>query len=80
MLKTLSILTLTSKILTKIILGRIQKKIEENLVEDQFGFRKNRGTREAILCLQNNVQKSFKLNKKVHITFVDILKAFDNVN
>ena len=44
--------------LTKIILGRIKKKTDENLVEDQFGFRKNRGTRETILCLRNNVEKS----------------------
>ena len=50
--RTLSILTHTSKILTKIILARIEKKIDENLAEDQFGFLKNRGTREAILCLQ----------------------------
>ena len=49
--RTLSILKHTSKILTKIILGRIEKKIDENLAENQFGFRKNRGTREASLCL-----------------------------
>ena len=42
----------TSKILTKIILGRIEKKIDENIAEDHFVFQKNRGTREAILCLQ----------------------------
>jgi len=32
--------------------------IEENLAEDQFGFRKNRGTPEAIFCLRNIVEKS----------------------
>jgi len=42
--RTLSILTHTSKFLTKIILGRTEEKIDENLAEDQFGFRKNRGT------------------------------------
>jgi len=61
-------------------LGRIEKKIDENLAEDQFGFRKNRGTREAVLCLRNIVQKSFTVHKKVYIAFVDLLKAFDNVN
>jgi hypothetical protein len=43
--RTLSILTHTSKILTKIILGRIEKKIDINLAEDQ---RNNRGTFEAL--------------------------------
>jgi hypothetical protein len=76
--RSLSILTNTSKILTKIILGRIKKKMSENLAEDQFGFRKN--TREAISCLRNIVEKSFQVNKKVHIAFVDLVKAFDNVN
>jgi len=49
--RTLSILTHTSKILTKIILGRIEKKIDENQAEGQFGFRKNGGKREVILYL-----------------------------
>jgi hypothetical protein len=44
-------------------LGRIEKKIDENLAEDQLGFRKNRGTQEAILCWQNIVQRSFTLQK-----------------
>ena len=60
--RTLSILIHTSKILTNIILGRIEKKIDENLEEDQFGFRKNRGTRESILCLRNIVEKRFTVN------------------
>jgi len=78
--RTLSIPTHTSKILTKIILGRIEKTIDENPAEDQHGFRKNRGTREAILCLRKIVEKSFKVNKKVYIAFVDLLKTFNNVN
>jgi len=39
-------LTHTPKILTKIILGQTEKKTDENLAEDQFGFRKDRSTRE----------------------------------
>jgi len=36
--RTLSILKQTSKILIKNILVRIEKKIDENLAEEQFGF------------------------------------------
>ena len=78
--RTLSILTHICKILTKNILGRTGEKIDEYLAGDPFGFRKNRGTREVILCLRNIVQKSFKINKKVYIAFVDLLKALDMVN
>ena len=30
--------------------------------------------------LQSIIEKSFAVNKKVYIAFVDLLKAFDNVN
>jgi hypothetical protein len=30
--------------------------------------------------LQNIVEKRFTVNKKVYIPFVDLLKAFDNIN
>jgi hypothetical protein len=49
--RKLCILTPAPKILTKMILGRIEKKINENRAENQFGFRKNRGKTEAILYL-----------------------------
>ena len=32
------------------------------------------------MCFRNIVEKIFKVNKKVCIAFVDLLKAFDNVN
>ena len=70
--------TYTPKILTKIILGRTEKKTDENLAEDQSGFRKNGGKREAILFLWNIVEKSFTVNKKVYIVFVDLLKDFNS--
>jgi len=54
-------------------------KTDENLAENQFGFRKDRSTIEAILCLQNFVEKSFTVNQKVYIAFVYLLKAFDNL-
>jgi len=30
--------------------------------------------------LRNIVEKSFTVNKKVYVAFVDLLKAFDNIN
>lgn len=57
---------------------RIERKIEETSSEDQFGFRKNTGTREAILVLRLIVEK--KICKSTFNAFVDIEKAFDDVN
>lgn len=38
------------------------------------------GTREAILALRLIVEKGIRKNKLTFIAFVDIEKAFDNVN
>ena len=59
---------------------RIEKNIDEKLAEERFGFWKNRGTIEAILCLRNLVEKGFKVNKNLYFAFVDLPKAFDIVN
>jgi len=40
-------------------LGLIKKRIDENLAEDQFGFRG-----EAILCLRNIVEENCAVEKK----------------
>lgn len=77
--RTLSLLSDASKILIRIILKRTEKILENSLSEDQFGFRKRTGTREAILSLRLLVEKQIAKNKKKYIAFVDLEKAFDNV-
>jgi len=59
---------------------RMERKIEDTLSEDQFGFRINMGTREAILALRLIVEKRIRKDKSTFIAFVDIEKGFDNVN
>ncbi|KAL4152963.1 hypothetical protein QTP88_000796 [Uroleucon formosanum] len=65
--RTLSLLTYVSKILTKIINRRIEGKVEQYLKNDQYGFRRQKGTREAILGI-------------TYLAFIDLEKAFDKVN
>jgi len=50
--RTLSLLSYALKILTLIVLRRIGDNIESLLTETQFGFRKQKGTREAKLALR----------------------------
>lgn len=66
----------TSKILTKIVHKRIENKIEENLTENQFGFRRNRITREAILCLRLIIEKLFRISKPIYIGLCGPRKGF----
>ena len=47
--------------------------------DDQFGFRKGVGTREAVLTLRLIMEARLKKNQDTFIGFVDLEKAFDNV-
>ncbi|XKL68323.1 hypothetical protein PGB90_003814 [Kerria lacca] len=78
--RTINLLPHASKILTRIVHRRIQGRMEERVGEDQFGFRKGRGTREAILCLRLLLEKRMKKRLDTYVAFVDLKKAFDNVD
>ncbi|XP_049769511.1 uncharacterized protein LOC126108338 [Schistocerca cancellata] len=50
--QTISLISHSCKILTRILYRRMEKLIEADLGKDQFAFRRNVGTREAILTLR----------------------------
>lgn len=78
--RTIALLSHTSNILLNIIKNRLKTKVEQNKDEDQFGFRKGRGTREAILALRQILERRLEVNKDTFATFIDLEKAFDKVN
>jgi hypothetical protein len=50
--RTISLLAHTAKILAKTLRRRIENKIEDILGEDHFGFRRGKGTRDAVGMLR----------------------------
>ena len=78
--RTLALLSHASKILLGIVKNRLKRKIDENLDEDQFGFRSKKGTREAILALRQVLERRIDLGKDTYVAFVDLEKAFDKVD
>jgi hypothetical protein len=58
----------------------IEGKMEFMLTEDQFGFRKGRGTREAILGLRLIIEKRLRKDQDMFIAFIDLEKVFDKVD
>ena len=58
----------------------MEKLVESDLGEDQFGFRRNVGRREAILALRLILEDRLRKGKPTFIAFVDLEKAFDNVD
>ena len=77
--RTISLVVHASKVLTTILLRRLEMKVEGLLSDDQFGFRKGRGTRDAILALRLVIEKRIKKDKDTYFPFLDFEKAFDKV-
>ena len=46
--RTISLISHTGNIVARILSKRLENKIEEVIEEDQFGFRKSKGSRDAI--------------------------------
>jgi len=78
--RTLSLLKHVSKVLTKIIKRKIDRIVEQYLKNDQYGFRRQKSTREAILVLRVLIEKQIDRNKVTYLTFIHLEKAFENFN
>jgi len=70
-----------SKVLLRVLTKRLQAKADADgcLGEDQFGFRKGRGTRDAIGVLRMMTERSLENNREVYTCFVNYEKAFNRV-
>ena len=72
--------------LAKILEGLIYDQTEKYLIRrqilsiDQYGFRKNKSTKGAIIRFINTVQKDLDNKKKSMAVYIDLKKAFDTVN
>jgi len=76
----ISLISHTSKILLHLINNRITPIIEQHLSDTQKGFRKGKGTRDAIFQLRMIAERSVQVNKKVYACFMDYKKEFDSIN
>ena len=76
---TISLICHASKIVLGILKKRITSKADEYVGEDQYGFRRGSGTREAIAAMRIICERSLEHDQEVNICFVDIEKAFDRI-
>lgn len=79
----ISLLNTGYKLLTNIMINRINKCIEENkiLKESKAGFRKGRGTRDHIFVLNSVIENRLKeKGGKLCVAFVDFKAAFDSID
>jgi len=78
--RTISLMAHTAKIVEKELRRRIEKKIESVLGEGQFGFRRGKGTRDAIGMLRIISERTLEIDEEQCVCFIDWQKAFDRVN
>jgi hypothetical protein len=62
-----------------VIRRRSEKKIEDVLGEDLFGFRKGKGTRDATGMLRIIPERNLDIGEEICVCFIDWEKAFDRV-
>jgi len=77
--RTIALISHASKILFQLIKKIITPIIERQLSESQMGFRKGKGTRDAIFQLRMIGERTLKMGRKLCVCFVDYQKAFDRV-
>jgi hypothetical protein len=76
---TISLISYTAKIVAKILKREIEKKIEDVLRVDQFGFRIGKGTRDATGMLRIILEQTLKTDEELSVCFIDRQKVFDRV-
>ena len=69
----------TLKIFLTVILVRIKNRLITQIGNEQFGFRPNNGTRDAIFCYSMLAQKELEVQRDIYVCFIDYAKAFDRV-
>ena len=76
----ITLLSIPSKVLAKVIIGRIYEAVDVILRKEQAGFRKGRNCTEQIFALRNIIEQCTEWQRQLYINFVDFEKAFDSVH
>ena len=77
---TILLISQASKVLLKILQARLQQYMNQELPDDQVGFRKGRGTRDQIANIHWITEKAREFQKNIYFCYIDYTKDFDCVN
>ena len=73
---TIALISHASKVMVKILQGRLQQHVNCELPDVQAGFRKGRGTRNQIANISWIMEKAREFQKNMYFCFIDYAKAF----
>lgn len=73
-------MSLTSKVFSKIILGRMTAALEKDIYWEQAGFHKGRTCNDHIFILRQIFEQAKEWNSSVYANFINLEKAFDSIH
>ena len=76
---TIGLMNHATEIIQKMLLYRIKKTIKNEVSDCQFGFKPDRGTRNAIVILRCIAEKILEVNQDLYCLFIDYTKAFNRL-
>ena len=76
----IALLQTSFKLLTSLLADRIIKATEDQLPDEQYGFRRGRSTTQAIEKLLVSITSSWNHLRPLYVVFVDFRKAFPSVD
>ena len=77
---TITLISHASKVMLKILQGRLQQYVNHELPYVQTGFKKGRRTRDQIANIHWIIEKAREFQKNIYFCFIDYAKAFDCVD
>ena len=75
-----TLLSVTSKVLGRVIIVRIRDALDNKLRKEQAGFRRGKGCMQQIFILRNIIDQCLEWNSPLFINYVDFRKAFDSIH
>jgi Reverse transcriptase (RNA-dependent DNA polymerase). len=78
--RTISLISHIGKIAASFLSKRLESKIEEVIEEDEFGFRKCKGTRDAIVLMRIISEKVLGVKEEMCLCFIGWKRALDRVD
>ena len=76
----MTLLSVPGKVLSIVLLERLQDSVDARLREQQAGFRKGRSGCEQIFTLRNIIEQCTEFQQSLQVNFIDFKKAFDSVH
>ena len=73
-------MSIPGKLYGRVIIERVIECTEEQLSEEQGGFRRGRGCVDQVFALRSIVEKYLEKKREVYVAFMDLEKAYDRVD